>query len=137
MKAVYVVIAIVIVVLGGAAVWLVLGSGSSDFLANEQTVSDAETINEMAAAYVDRPYPDDYNVTRVPGYVDNISDKTFASVTLEIQLLADDGDKAEVVEHTVEDINPGSRKTFDINAGTIGESRTAQGAIIEIVYVEE
>jgi hypothetical protein len=137
MKALYIVVAVVIVLLGGVFVYLLLGPDSSDFFANKQTITEPGTITEMAAAYVDRPYPDDYNTTRVPGYVDNLSDKRFVSVTLEIQLLREDGDKAEVIEHTLEDIGPGARKTFDINAGTIGENRTAQGGIIAIVVVEE
>lgn len=137
MKTSYVIAAVVILVLGGVVAWLLLTDGASDFLATERSVTEPDTINELAAAYVDRPYPDDYNVTRVVGYVDNVSQEQFSSVTLEIQLLTSDGDKAELIEHTLEDIAPGTRKTFDINAGTIGDTRLAEGGIAEIVILED
>ncbi len=135
MKRSYVVIGIVIVLVAGVVGYLLLVPGASDFLAETQIIEDQAQIDEMALAYIAQPYPDDYNTTRIPGYLDNRSESEFAEVTIEIQLLTDDGDAAELIQHELTDIAPGARKTFDINAGTIGETRRAEVDVTSITIV--
>jgi hypothetical protein len=72
-------------------------------------------------------------MSRVPGYVDNLQKTDIASVDLEIRLFDSAGDRKEVILYTVEDIEAGSRTTFDANAGPLGGSRTAEVRIKKVV----
>ena len=76
MKRSYVVIGIVIVLVAGVVGYLLLVPGASDFLAKTQIIEDQAQIDEMALAYIAQPYPDDYNTTRIPGYLDNRSERS-------------------------------------------------------------
>lgn len=136
MKPLYVVFAVIVLVLAGVIAWLMFVPGASDFLASKRTITEQAEIDEMAIAFVSLPYPDDYNATRVPGYVENLSGLKFSEVTLELQLMTPGDEKRELIEHTIREVEPGTRRTFDINAGTIGETRNAAVEITKIVVVE-
>ncbi len=117
----------------GTAGWLYMNSG--DVLVETTTITERETIDETVLGFVAVPYIDDYGNLRVPGYLDNLSGSDIRSARLEIDLLDDTGDLGETVLHTLENVPAGSRKTFDINAGTIGESRRAEIEVLEIEVV--
>lgn len=100
------------------------------------TVSDPAKVNEMTLAFVGAPFPDDYGLLRVPGWVDNKSSQKMRTVTLEIQLLDEKGAKTEKISYDVENIDPMTRKTFDINAGTLPSSRTATISISQVELIK-
>ena len=128
----YVIVAIVVVLLGVAA-YFVFAPGAMDPFRSVQRVTDEDKVNEMALAFVSAPYTDDYQVMRVPGWFDNLSKSEMRAARLEIQLLDEDGAKKEKITYDLKDIPAQTRKTFDINAGTISGARDAT---IKVVWVE-
>lgn len=100
------------------------------------TITDQEKIAEQAIAFAAPPFADDYGLLRLTGYVDNLSKSDFRAVTIEIQLIDEDGNKKEKITHTLKDIPAGTRKTFDINGGTLPASRKAEIAITSLEVVK-
>jgi hypothetical protein len=131
-------IVLVLIVLGllAAVAYLLLSPAGLDLLRGSTTVTSEEEIVKMTAGFVALPYRDDYGMTRLSGYIDNLTDKELAEVQLEMQLIDKDGNKAEVVRYTLKDIPPKSRKTFDANAGAIGGSRTAEIKVTSVKVVD-
>jgi hypothetical protein len=121
-----------ILVLAAAAAYLLLTPGSTDFLKKRQVVTDAKTVNSIASGFVRNPYKDDYDMTRIAGYVDNLGGDKLARVVFEIRLLDPQGNKKERVTYVVENVAPHARKTFDANAGQIAGARTAEARITEV-----
>jgi hypothetical protein len=128
----YVVVAFVVIVVAVAAYFLFVPDAMNVFRSVER-ITNEEQVNEMALAFVTSPYTDDYDVLRVPGWFDNLSKSEMRAARLEIQLLDEDGAKKEKITYDVQDIPANTRKTFDINAGTISGDRTAT---IKVVWVE-
>lgn len=124
---------LVLVLLAAGVAYFYFAPGASNMFRETQTIDDPEVINEMVLGFVSSPFTNDYNVLRVPGWIDNNSGSEIRAASIEIQLFDEDGNKKELIEYVVEDIQPNSRKTFDLNAGTIPASRTAQ---IQIVGLE-
>jgi len=96
------------------------------------TLTDQAEIAEKAVAFAANPFSDDYGLLRLTGYVDNLSESEFRAVTIEIRLVDGDGNEKEKITHTLEDVAAGTRKTFDINAGTLPPTRTARIAITSV-----
>jgi len=107
-----------------------------DSFRSTKTVDDEQQISKMALAFVGAPFPDDYNVLRVPGWVDNRSKQDFKTVTIEIQLLDEKKAKKEKVTYEVADVPAGTRKTFDVNAGTLPSTREATIQIVKVEVVQ-
>lgn len=127
-----IVLTIVAVLVAGAAAYYFMAPGAQDIFRATQTIDDTDTINDMVLGYVSAPYPNDYGVTRVTGWLDNNSKSEIHAATISIQLLDEDGNKKERLEYVIEDVPANSRKTFDLNAGTISGSRTATIAITKV-----
>ncbi|MHB9148474.1 MAG: hypothetical protein ACYC33_00065 [Thermoleophilia bacterium] len=132
----YVVIAVIVLALIGVAAVLFGSSDGGTGSGPTTAITDPAQIDEIAVAFVQNPYNDDYGMMRIVGYLDNFGSSTIVSATLEIQLLGDDGGKKELVTYEVADVAPGARRTFDANAGTIDGSRTVNVKIAEL-RVEE
>jgi hypothetical protein len=132
-----VVLLVIVALLGGAAAYLVLNPDLQKRLTNltrsTETVTDPAQINEFALAYAAPPFVDDYGLMRVSGYIQNLSSSEFRSAKVSIQLFDEEGNKKELVEHTVGDIEAGERKPYDVNAGSIAGSREATITIAELV----
>jgi hypothetical protein len=126
---------VVILVLAAGAVVLVLNPGIINSFRTTQTITDETLITETVSVFVRNPYKDDYSVTRIPGYADNLGTRDIASVSLEITLYEKE-ERREIVEYRVVDVPAGSRKSFDANAGTIGGARTAQVRVVAIEVYE-
>jgi len=90
-----------------------------------EVVTDATELEAIAIGFVQPPYQDDYNSLRVAGYVDNMSDRTVYETKVTIDLLDEDDNRQEVIEHRVQNIPPRSRKWFDIDGGTYEGPREA------------
>lgn len=99
-------------------------------------ITDREAINAQVVAFIRNPYKDDYEITRIAGYVDNKGETYVKRALIEIQLADDQGNKKELVKYEVKDIPADSRRTFDANAGSIAGTRSATGIITEIEVVE-
>lgn len=135
MRRVYVIILLLLLVLvvGVAlAAVLIRPDLTVDRLRQRVAVEGEEQINSTVRVFVRNPYKDDYGVSRIPGYVDNLSTAHVASVTMKITLYEKE-DRKEVVTYEVLDVPANARKTFDANAGIIGGARTAQ---VEVQGVE-
>ncbi len=132
-----IVLLLIAILVAAAGVWAVLTPGALDMLKSSQSVTEAEQIAAVALGWVGSPFPDDYGLLRVPGWVENRSTQKIRSATVEIQLLDEDGNKKEKVSYEVTDIAPGARKTFDINAGTLPSSRTATIAITRVELIAQ
>jgi len=107
--------------------------GASNVFAKKSTVTDEKQIKKMAIGFVGLPYKDDYGMTRVGGYIDNVSSKELTTVKIEMRMIDDKGNKRELVKYEIIDVPAKSRKTFDANAGALGGTRKAE---IKIVAVE-
>jgi hypothetical protein len=99
-------------------------------------VTEKQEIDSLAIAYVQPPYSDDYQLLRLAGYVENLSDKPITVASLEFQLLDEDGNKKELIAYDVSDIPAHSRKSFDANAGVISPDRDVQVSIVQLETVE-
>lgn len=124
--------AIIILVLGGLIAYLLLTPGAANLLRATETIEDKAVIDTTVIGYVGVTFADDFGYLRVPGYVDNISESEVRSLELEIQLLDAEGNKKEKISHTMESIAPGTRQTYDINAGVLPPDRTATIAITKV-----
>lgn len=120
-----IVILIVVLAIIAVAAYLATMTNLLDGLRGSTTVTDPQRVNEMVLAYVGTPFPDDYGLLRVPGWVQNNTGETLKGVTVDVQLFNEDGKREEKVSLTVKDIGPRARKSFDVNAGTLPPSRTA------------
>lgn len=119
-----------------AGIYLTLRPATLDFLKPTTTINDPGQINKVALGFVGSPFPDDYGILRIPGWVDNRSNKKMRRVTLQIQLLDEKSAKKEKITYVVTDIEPATRKTFDLNAGTLPSSRSATISIQQLEVVD-
>lgn len=127
-----VVLILVLVLLVAGVAYFYFAPGASNILRETQVIEDPEVVNEMVLGYVSSPFTNDYNVLRIPGWLDNNSESEIRAATIQIQLTDEEGNKKELIDFTVEDIAPNSRKTFDVNGGTIPGTRTATIEIVEL-----
>jgi hypothetical protein len=131
---VIVLVAAVLALLAGVA-YFVAVPGASDFFAPTETITDTELLEGVAIAFVQTPFLNDYANVRVPGWVDNVSGSKIRSVTLEARLIDQDGNRREQITHVVYELDAGTRRSFDINAGTIAGPRTAEISVVEAVVL--
>lgn len=122
-----------LVVLIAALVYVILTPGALNMLRGSVEYTDQAEIDARVIAFVSNPFTDDYGLLRVPGYVDNLTESELRAVTLQIQLVDEAGTKRESITYVVKDVPPSSRKTFDLNAGTLPTKRTAT---IEVTTLE-
>jgi hypothetical protein len=136
MRKTYVALGIVgvLVVVALAAVWA-MPAISKAFRQTER-VTDQQRISKTILGLAQPPYEDDYQVTRVPGYIDNLSTSTLSQVGVEVQLTDDKGNRKELIKFSLSDVAPRSRKTFDVSAGTIEGPRNATIAVTSIDVVK-
>jgi hypothetical protein len=135
MRVFLIIVAVIVVVgLAAGAVFL-LSPDARNLFRPTTTIDDPELMQEVIG-YVGPPYRDDYDTTRVNGYVDNFSSEEIAVVTIEVQLLNEDGEREELVTFELEDIGAGNRKTYDISAGTLPGPRTAEITIVSMEVYE-
>ncbi len=123
---------LVLILLVAGVAYFYFAPGASNALRETQVIDDPAVVNEMVLGYVSAPFTNDYNVLRIPGWIDNNSESEIRAATIQIQLMDEDGNKKELIDLTVDDIAPNSRKTFDVNGGTIPGTRTAQIIILEL-----
>jgi len=121
-----------IVVLAAVAAVIVFSPGVISATRPVTSITDAGAIAKTALVFVNNPYKDDYDALRVPGYVDNRAAAGLKAVHIEVQLFDKDGNRKEVVRYVVNEVPARGRKTFDANAGTIGDSRTAKVKVTSI-----
>lgn len=95
-------------------------------------ITDASEIDGMLTVFARNPYKDDYDMMRIPGYVQNTGDRDIAVVKIEISLWEQENRK-EIVSYEVSDVPAGRMVTFDANAGAIPGSRTSQ---VEVTSIE-
>lgn len=119
-----------------AAAFFAFSPRAADIGRRTVDVSEPKAIAKTAVAFVQNPYKDDYELTRVAGYVDNLTDDKITSARLEIQLLDKGGERKELVKYEVNDIAPRSRKPFDANAGSLSGSRQARVKIVSLRVVK-
>ncbi len=131
-----VLLGVVIAVLVAVVAALLLVPNATQIFQRKSVVTDQAKINKLVLGYVGAPYPDDYNVLRVPGWVDNLTTQRIVSATLEIQLLDKDGNRKELVQYEVDDIAARSRKSFNANGATFTQPRTATIKITRLEVAE-
>jgi hypothetical protein len=129
------ILAIVMLALVGTIGYLLLAPGAADLLAPTETITDPDRLESVAVSFVQTPFPNDYDTVRVPGWVDNVSTTKIRSVTLEVQLIDQDGSRRELITHVVKDLEAGTRRSFDVNAGTLVGPRTAEVRVVEAVVI--
>lgn len=122
----------VVTVLVAAVAFFLFVPQAAEVFTSKRTVTDKAQIAQISLGFVQNPYPDDYNVMRIPGWLENRGDKRIVSADIEIQLLDDGGNRKELVKYTVTDIKPRSRKTFDANAGNFNGPRKTQIKIVKL-----
>lgn len=134
------VLGIVVAILAGVGVYLMINpdivDNVKDSFRGTETISEKEQIDGMVIAFVGSPFQDDYNMLRVPGYLDNNSESDIKSASIQIQLLDEAGNKKELIDYVIEDITAKSRETYDVNAGTIPPDRTATIQVVELVVYQ-
>ncbi len=135
MRKTVIVLALVVLVAAGAAAYFLFVPGATDVLRSRQVIKDQAKIQKIAVGYVGFPYKDDYQMSRINGYVDNLGSAKLSRVVFEIRLLDAKGNRVERVTYTVLDVPAKSRKSFDANAGAISGSRNAEAKITEIEVV--
>lgn len=123
---------LILVLLAAGIAYFYFAPGASNAFRETEVIEDPEVINEMVLGYVGPPFTNDYNVLRIPGWIDNNSESEIRAATIQIQLVDEDGNKQELVDYVVEELAPHSRKTFDINGGTIPPGRNATIQILEL-----
>lgn len=123
---------IVIAVLAAITILALLGSRGQ---ITPQVIKDKKIIPKSAVAFVRNPYKDDYGMSRMSGYVQNLTAVKITTARLEIQLSDSNGNRKELIKYKVSDVLPYSRKSFDANAGPIGGARRADVKIVEIEVV--
>jgi hypothetical protein len=125
-----------VVVLAAIAAYVLLVPHAADVFAKKTVITDQATIGRLSLGFVQNPYPDDYNVMRIPGWVDNRGAQRIVSADLEIQMTDDQGNRKELVKYQVLDIPPRSRKSFDANGGTFSGARKTQVKIVRLEVVQ-
>jgi hypothetical protein len=133
MRKLYVMLGIVVLVLAAVAAYVLVRPDASDSLRPKATVTDANEVKKYVVVFARNPFKDDYDLSHIAGYVDNLGKADVASVKLEIQLLDNEGNRKELVKYTVEDIKAGARKTWDANAGSIAGPRRS---VVKITGIE-
>lgn len=128
----------VVLVLGVGAAWAYVAFAPAVRASMQPTalIEDQEQIDEQVLVFVRNPYKDDYQLSRLPGYLDNKGDRRILRATLEIELRDSSGNRKEIVSYEVHDIEPGTRKTFDANAGAIDGPRQAAVRVSELEVVQ-
>lgn len=119
------------VLLAAGLAVLVSNPDAINVFRGKEKTTDGKAIARTAVVFVRHPYKDDYNVLRIPGYVDNIGKREIARIDLEIQLYEGEARKEKVL-YSVENIKAGRRKSFDANAGTLDPGRTAKVKVTAI-----
>lgn len=132
MRVVFAVVLVLALVAGGVAIYSILGPDIAAMSEGSTAVTDADQVNEMVTVFVRNPYQDDYGVVRLPGYVENKSDKSLAAVEMDIQLTDGEGNNKELFSYKVEDVPAGARKSFDANAGPISDDRMAEVTVTAV-----
>lgn len=125
MRRSYIFLGIVILILGVGVIYLTSAPQAMDFFKSKRTVTKPAEAGQLARGWVGSPYVDDYGMTRIPGYLDNISKNELANARIEIQLTDSSGNRKEIVKYTVESVPSGKRRTFDANAGALDGPRDA------------
>jgi hypothetical protein len=136
MRKTYVTLGVVGALLAATLVIVLAMPAITRTLRETQRITDQKQIAETVLGLAQPPYEDDYQVTRVPGYIDNLSGSTLAKVDLQIQLTDGKGNRKELIKHSLTDIAPRSRKTFDVSAGTVEGSRNARITVTGIDVVK-
>lgn len=136
MRRSYILLGAIILILGVGVLYMTSAPQAMDIFKSKKLVTKAAETNNLARGWVGAPYPDDYGMTRIPGYMDNVSKDDLRNAKIEIQLLDDKGNRKEVVKYTVESVPVGARTTFDVNAGPIGGPRTATVKLISVEVVK-
>lgn len=131
-----IVLAVGLALIAGVVAYFLLSPSGADLLRSKKVITDAKVINKTAVGYVGNPYKDDYQMSRVTGYVDNLGKQELARVVFEIRLIDSDGNRKERVKYVVTDVPARSRKSFDANAGAISGARNAEAKIVEIEVVQ-
>lgn len=119
----------VVAVIAATVGFLVLSSQNTT---KTRLIKDKKVIRKLAVAFVRNPYKDDYGISRIAGYVQDLSGSKIARAHLEIQLSDRSGNRKELIKYDVTDIAAYSRRTFDANAGPLGGERRANVKITEI-----
>lgn len=132
MRKPYLVLGIIAVMLAGVAAWMVLSPAASKALRSKKTLTDPAQIAKHVVVFSRNPYKDDYDLSHIEGYVDNVSKSDVTNVKLNIQLLDQDGNRKELVRYAVQDVAAGSRKTYDANAGSLPGPRQAKVSVASI-----
>jgi hypothetical protein len=129
---------VVLVALGAGGAWAYVEFAPvvRESLQATTVIQDEEQINEQVLVFVRNPYKDDYDLSRLPGYLDNKGELKIVRATLEIELRDSSDNRREVVSYEVRDVQPGSRKTFDANAGAINGPRKAAVKVVELEVVQ-
>ncbi|HEY3318399.1 MAG TPA: FxLYD domain-containing protein [Coriobacteriia bacterium] len=125
-------LSVVVVALVGLVGYVLLVPNATEVFAKKTTVTDPTTIAKLTLGFVQNPYPDDYNVMRIPGWIDNRGNQRIVTADVEIQLLDQGGNRKELVKYQVTDIAPRSRKSFDANGGNFNAPRTAKVKIVKL-----
>lgn len=135
-RAVFVLVIVLIVAIVGVGAYAFLFRGSSEGSGPAKVITDQNIIAKTTLGFVQLPYKDDYGVTRLSGYFDNLGKTTIQTADIEIQLFDSDGNRKELVKYQVHDIKPQTRKSFDANAGALQDSRTATIKVARIEVIE-
>ncbi len=127
---------LLLVVILAVAVVIGLSAIRSKDGGKTEVIKDQKVIAKSVVAFVRNPYKDDYDISRIVGYVENRGRGKLVRAHLEIQLLDKDGNKKELVKYDVTDVPPMSRRSFDANAGGLSGDRRAAAKITEIEVVK-
>jgi hypothetical protein len=136
MRTRYLFLLVIAAALLAAAAFFAFSPRAADIGRRTMDVSDPKAVSKIAVAFVQNPYKDDYELTRVAGYIDNLSDDKITSVRLEIQMTDKSGARKELVKYEVNDVAARSRKPFDANAGSLSGSRQARVKIVSLRVVQ-
>ena len=134
MRSIYILLGVLALVAVVAIAYLALGQGADSVPVprSGEVITDEVTIGERVLAYSQPPYRDDYGNARVAGYIDNFGDRTIITAEVSIELRDSDGNRQETVALTVNDIPPGQRKWYDVDAGTFTGPRVPQITVVSI-----
>ncbi|PKQ16065.1 MAG: hypothetical protein CVT67_06410 [Actinobacteria bacterium HGW-Actinobacteria-7] len=136
MRKTAIVLIALLVALAVVVVFLLSSPDAQDLLKGHKTISSAAQIDKLVIGWVGNPYTDDYQNSRIAGYMQNNSTQKLSKVNIEIELLDSKGNRKEIVKYTLENVLPGQRKSFDANAGTLDGSRNAKVKITSVEVVK-
>jgi len=136
MRRSYILLGAVILILGVGVLYLTSAPQAMDIFKSKKLVTSPSEAGTLARGWVGSPYTDDYGLTRIPGYLDNLSKQDISNAKIEVQLLDSDGNRKETVEYTVVSVPAGKRRTFDVNAGALNGPRTAQVVLKSLEVVK-